>query len=70
MNAVFWNLGINHEATFSQSIAGDSSLEQAINLAAAKELASYASTAKNVLYTAEELVTELIATVRSLLCIL
>ncbi|KAL4002408.1 hypothetical protein ACH3XW_3330 [Acanthocheilonema viteae] len=65
VNAVFWNLGINHEATFSQSIAGDSSLEPSINLAAVKALASYASTLKNISHTAEELVAELTATVET-----
>uniref|UniRef100_A0A0R3RVL3 PH domain-containing protein n=1 Tax=Elaeophora elaphi TaxID=1147741 RepID=A0A0R3RVL3_9BILA len=65
VNTVFWNLGINHEATFSQSIAGDSSLEQSINLAAVKALASYAATLKDVSHTAEELVAELTATVEA-----
>lgn len=64
MNAVFWNLGINHEATFSQSIAGDSSLEQSINLVAVKALASYALALKDASHTAEELVAELTATVK------
>ncbi|CAG9538548.1 unnamed protein product [Cercopithifilaria johnstoni] len=65
VNTVFWNLGINHEATFSQSIAGDSSLEPSINLAAVKALASYTSTLKDVSHTAEELVAELTATVEA-----
>lgn len=64
VNTVFWNLGINHEATFSQSIAGDSSLEPSINLAAVKALASHASTLKDVSHTVEELVAELTATVK------
>ncbi|KAK6101402.1 hypothetical protein QQG55_4480 [Brugia pahangi] len=65
VNAVFWNLGINHEATFSQSIAGDSSLEQSINLAAAKALVSYTSSLKNISHIAEELVAELTTTVEA-----
>ncbi|VDK73844.1 unnamed protein product [Litomosoides sigmodontis] len=65
VNTVFWNLGINHEATLSQSIAGDSSLEPSINLAAVKALASYASTLKDISHTVEELVADLTATVEA-----
>uniref|UniRef100_A0A915PT39 PH domain-containing protein n=1 Tax=Setaria digitata TaxID=48799 RepID=A0A915PT39_9BILA len=61
--AVFWNLGINHEATFAHSITGDNSLEESINLSAAKALATYASTLKDVSQTATELIAELNSTV-------
>lgn len=64
MYAVFWNLGINHEATFAQSIAGNSTLEQSINLAAVKALASYATALKDMSNTAEELVAELTTIVK------
>ncbi|KAM3724595.1 Inositol polyphosphate-4-phosphatase type I [Dirofilaria immitis] len=63
--AVFWNLGINHEATFAQSIAGDSTLEQSINLVAVKALASYASAVKDISNTTGELIAELTTTVEA-----
>ncbi|VDN05119.1 unnamed protein product [Thelazia callipaeda] len=61
--AVFWNLGINHEASFAQSFAGDSSLEQSINLVAAKSLALYVSLLKETSLSVEELLAELSSTV-------
>lgn len=61
---VYWNLGINHEATFAQSIAGDSSLEQSINLVAAKKLDSYVSSLKEVSQSAKDLAAELHTAVR------
>ncbi|VDM42442.1 unnamed protein product [Toxocara canis] len=61
--AVFWNLGINHEATFAQSLAGDSSLEETINILAANALQTYASGRKQLDPSVNDLIAELCATV-------
>lgn len=61
--AIFWNLGINHEATFAQSLAGDSSLEETINVVAANALHAYASGRKRLESSTMDLIAELCATV-------
>uniref|UniRef100_A0A914REH7 Uncharacterized protein n=1 Tax=Parascaris equorum TaxID=6256 RepID=A0A914REH7_PAREQ len=61
--AIFWNLGINHEATFAQSLAGDSSLEETINVVAANALHAYASGRKQLDPSAMDLIAELCTTV-------
>lgn len=63
VRVVFWNLGINHEATLSQSIAGDSSLERSINILAANNLQSYVNTLEHPSQSLTETVADLCASV-------
>ncbi|VDD87449.1 unnamed protein product [Enterobius vermicularis] len=65
VRVVFWNLGINHEATLSQSIAGDSSLERSINILAANNLQSYVNTLEHPSQSLTETVADLCASVSS-----
>ncbi|VDK79762.1 unnamed protein product [Anisakis simplex] len=57
--AIFWNMGVNHEATFAQSIAGDSSLEETINIVAANSLQAYASGMKQLDACVSDVINEL-----------
>uniref|UniRef100_A0A0N5B0R7 PH domain-containing protein n=1 Tax=Syphacia muris TaxID=451379 RepID=A0A0N5B0R7_9BILA len=63
VRVVFWNLGVNHEATLSQSIAGDSSLEKSVNILAADELQSYVNNLTNTSQNVKEIVADLVESV-------
>lgn len=57
--SIFWNLGINHEATFAQSIAGDCSLEETINIIAGRALQAYADCNSSSSQSVKNLIAEL-----------
>lgn len=61
--AAYFNLGINHEATFAQTIAGDSAVEQSINIMGARAMEAYACAQKDLPQSTKDLVANLCSTV-------
>lgn len=58
VRTIFWNLGINHEATFAASL-GDISVEEGINRAALAHMDSYATSYPHFNTTISEMMSDL-----------